>query len=113
MKSTQRGLSLIGLLLVGGVLAFLGVVTAQCVPVFVEYQAITEAAKRASNETTLATVRAAFDKSRSIDDFTSVMGKDLEITKEDDRVVVSFSYQREVPLGGPVFLTFKLKGNSK
>ena len=113
MKSKHRGLSLITLLVVGGLLAFLGVVAAQAVPVLLEYQAIIKAAKKASQETTVATVRAAFDRAQAIDDFTSVSGKDLEIFKEDDRVVVAFAYQREIPLGGPVYLTFKLKGNSK
>lgn len=113
MKSTQRGLSLIGLLVVGGMLAFLGVVAAQAVPVLLEYQAIIKASKKAAQETTVATVRAAFDRAQAIDDFSSVAGKDLEITKEADKVVVSFAYEREIPLGGPVYLTFKLKGNSK
>lgn len=113
MKTKQRGVSLIGLLVVGGVLAFLGVVVAQSVPVFLEYQAIIKASKKAAQETTVATVRAAFDRAQAIDDFSSVSGKDLEITKEADQVVVSFAYQREIPLGGPVYLTFKLTGNSK
>ena len=113
MKSKQRGVSLLGLLLVGGIVAFLGVVGAQSVPVLLEYQAIVKASKKAAQETTVATVRAAFDRAKSIDDFTSVSGKDLEITKEADKVVVSFAYQREIPLGGPVYLTFKLAGNSK
>ena len=88
MKSTQRGLSLIGLLVVGGMLAFLGVVAAQAVPVMLEYQAIIKASKKAAQETTVATVRAAFDRAQAIDDFSSVAGKDLEITKEADKVVV-------------------------
>lgn len=113
MKSTQRGLSLISMLFVGGVLAFVGVVAAQSVPIFLEYQAIIKASKKASQETTMATVRAAFDRAQAIDDFSAIAGKDLEITKEDDKVVVSFAYQREIPLGGPVYLTFKLRGNSK
>ena len=62
MKSTQRGMSLIGLLFVGGVLAFLGVIVAQAVPVMLEYQAIIKASKKAAQETTVATVRAAFDR---------------------------------------------------
>lgn len=113
MKSTQRGLSLITMLIVGGVLAFLGVVVAQSVPILLEYQAIIKAAKKASLETTMPTVRAAFDRAQAIDDFSAISGKDLEITKEDDKVVVSFHYQREIPLGGPLYLTYKLKGNSK
>ena len=113
MKSTQRGLSLIGLLVVGGVLAFLGVVVAQAVPVMLEYQAIIKASKKAAQETTVATVRAAFDRAQAIDDFGSVSGKDLEITKEDDKVVVSFSYERDVPLFGPAYVVMRYKGSSK
>jgi hypothetical protein len=58
-------------------------------------------------------VRAAFDRAQAIDDFSAITGKDLEITKEDDKVVVSFHYQREIPLGGPLYLTYKLKGSSR
>ena len=34
------------------------------------------------------------------------------MTKEDDKVVVSFAYQREIHLVGPAFLTLKYDGQS-
>jgi hypothetical protein len=50
---------------------------------------------------------------QAIDDFKAITGKDLEITKEGDRVVVSFAYEREIHLVGPGWLTLKYAGNSK
>jgi hypothetical protein len=53
-----------------------------------------------------------FDKTASIDTISSISGKDLEITKENDKVVVRFAYQREIHLTGPAFLTLKYSGKS-
>jgi hypothetical protein len=38
---------------------------------------------------------------------------DLEVTKENDRIVVIFAYQREIHLAGPAYLTLKYSGRSK
>lgn len=113
LKSKQRGITFLGLLFVGGVLAVLGVITAQVVPTAIEYQAILKAAKKAAADGgTVADIRYVFDKAAQIDDITSVAGKDLDITKEGDRVVVRFSYEREIHLAGPGWLTLKYEGRS-
>ena len=52
MKHQQRGLSFIGLLFVGAILAFAGVITAQVVPTLIEFQAITKAASKATEGNT-------------------------------------------------------------
>jgi hypothetical protein len=113
IKQQQRGISFIGLIIIGGLLAFLGVVGAQALPTMLEYQAVIKAAKKAAAEgNTVPEVRASFDRAAAIDDISSISGKDLEITKENDKVVVSFAYQREIHLGGPVYLLFKYSGRS-
>ena len=56
--------------------------------------------------------RNDFDTAQ-VDDIKSISGKDLEVTKEGDKVVVSFSYQREIHLVGPGWLTLKYAGRSK
>jgi Tfp pilus assembly protein PilE len=108
----QRGISFFSLVIVVAVLAFLGVVGAQVVPTFVEYQAITKAAKKASSESTVQGVRAAFDRASAIDDIKSVSGKDLDVSKNGDAVVVKFAYNREIHLGGPAYLLLKYEGSS-
>ena len=112
-KSRQRGLSFLGLLVVGGLLAVIGVIGAQIVPTVIEYQAVTKAINKASVGTTVAEVRSTFDKAAAIDNITSVSGKDLDVTKEGDKVVASFAYQREIHLTGPAFLTLKYTGRSR
>jgi hypothetical protein len=114
MKSQQRGLSLIGLLFVGVVLAFAGVVGAQVAPTLIEYQAINKATNKAAAQGgTIVEIRNNFDKAQAIDDFKAIAGKDLEITKNGDKVVVSFAYQKEIHLGGPAYLLLKYSGASK
>lgn len=112
-KSRQRGLSFIGLLLVGSLLAMAGVVVAQMVPTVIEYQAVSKAANKAREGNTVAEVRSIFDKAAAIDNISAISGRDLEVTKEGDKIVVSFAYQREIHLAGPAWLTLKYAGRSK
>ena len=113
VTSGQRGFSFIGFLFVAGVLAVSGVVVAQIIPTAIEYQAVLKAAQKASDGNTVVEVRNIFDKAAAIDNISSVSGKDIDVTKENDKVVVSFAYQREIHLAGPAYLTMKYAGRSK
>ena len=113
IRSRQRGISFIGLLFVGAVLAMAGVVAAQVFPTAVEFMAVQKAVNRAKEGSTVAEAQNIFDKAAAIDDIKSVSGKDLVVTKEGDKVVVSFAYEREIHLAGPAFLTLKYAGRSK
>lgn len=109
----QRGLTFLGLLVVGILLAFAGVIFAQIVPTYIEFMAVEKAAQKAASGSTVSDVRSIFDKAAQIDDIRSIAGKDLEVGKEGDRVVVSFAYTREIHLAGPAFLVMKYAGRSK
>ncbi|UUZ63091.1 DUF4845 domain-containing protein [Polaromonas sp. P1(28)-13] len=113
MKHQQRGISFIGLLFVGGVLACAGVLAAQVLPTVIEFQAITKAASKAKEGSTVAEVKSIFDKAAQIDDIKSISGKDLEVTKEGDKTVVAFAYTREIHMAGPAYLLLKYNGRSK
>ncbi|HWP12962.1 MAG TPA: DUF4845 domain-containing protein [Ramlibacter sp.] len=112
-KPRQLGISFVGLLFVVGVLASLAVLGAQVFPTVVEYQAILKAAQKASEGNTVPEVRRIFDKAGDIDDFKSISGKDLDISKNGDKVVVKFAYTREIHMFGPAFLLLKYAGQSK
>ena len=112
-KSRQRGLSFLGLLVIGGLLAVTGVIGAQILPTAIEYQAIVKAANKAREGNSVAEVRSIFDKAAAVDDIKSITGKDLDVSKEGDKIVVSFAYQREIHLAGPGYLTLKYAGRSK
>ncbi len=113
LKKQQQGLTFLGLLVVGILLAFAGVILAQVVPTFVEFKAVEKAVQKASAGTTVSEVRSLFDKASQIDDIKSITGKDLEVGKEGDRVVVSFAYTREIHLAGPAYLLMKYEGKSQ
>ncbi|MBK8073487.1 MAG: DUF4845 domain-containing protein [Ramlibacter sp.] len=112
-RSAQRGISFLGLIFVGGVLACAGVVGAQVFPTVMEYQAIMKAAAKAREGTTVPEVRAIFDKQQAIEDFKAVMGRDLDVQKVGDKVVVSFAYTKEIHLAGPAYLLLKYAGQTK
>ncbi len=110
LRSRQRGLSFIGLVFLVAIIVSAAVIGAQSVPVFLEYQAITKAANKAAAEgNTVAEVKASFDRSAAIDDFKSVSGSDLEVTKVNDKIVVGFEYSREIHLVGPAYLVYRFK----
>jgi len=113
LKSQQAGLSFVGLLFVVGLLACLGVLAAQVFPTAVEYQTVVKGVQKASEGNTVAEVRQIFDKAAQIDDIKSITAKDLEITKEGDRVVVKFAYNKEIHMFGPAYLLLKYAGRSK
>ena len=112
----QRGISLIGLLLWAIVVAFVALVALRVVPTVNEYLTIQRAVNKIATEgaTTVPEIRAAFEKQKEIEySISSISGKDLEVTKENDRVVIRFAYDKEVELMAPVFLLIKYEGRSR
>ena len=113
MKHHQRGISFIGMLFVAVVLGAGFLVAAQVAPTMIEFQAITKAATKASAGSTVAEVRSNFDKAAQIDDIQSIAGKDLDVTKQGDKIIVAFAYNKEIYLAGPAYLLLKYAGRSK
>ena len=113
LKSKQRGLSFISLVLVSALIVSVFIVGAKLVPTVIEYQAILKALNKSKNGNTVPEVRAIFDKAATIDDITSVAGKDLEVTKNGDKIVVSVAYNKEIELVAPAYLLIKYAGTSK
>jgi Tfp pilus assembly major pilin PilA len=112
-KSRQLGISFVGLLFVVGVLACLAILGAQAFPTVVEYQAILKATQKASEGNSVAEVRQIFERAAAIDDIKSITGKDLDVSKDGDKVVVKFAYNREIHMFGPAYLLLKYAGQSK
>lgn len=111
-KSKQRGMSFFGLVFFGAIIVFLAVVVAKVTPTFIEYQAIKKAADKAKTGSTVAEVRSIFERATAIDDITSIKASDLQVTKNGDKVVVSFAYNKEIELVAPAFLVIKYAGST-
>jgi hypothetical protein len=114
--SAQRGLSLIGLLFWAIIIGFLGYVLVRTLPTLNEYFTIKSAIDKiaATNPTTVGEIRAQFDKQKEIEySIASIAGKDLDITKENDKIVIRFAYNKEIELIAPVYLLIKYEGRSR
>ena len=112
--SRQRGITVVGLVTLVILIGFTAIVALRVVPTFVEYRATLAAVKRAqASANTVIEIQKAFDRSAAIDDITAVSGKDLDITKVNDNIVVSFAYTKKITVFGPVSLTIDYAGSSK
>ena len=111
---SQRGISLIGLFLVGILVVALIALGFRVVPAVVEYIAIERAVQKIRNEgSTVRELQAAFDRHATIDDITSISSKDLDITKEGDRIVISYAYAKKVPITDNVALVIDFSGTTR
>lgn len=113
LKQKQRGMTFIGLVITAIAIVMAGMVIVQAVPTYIEFKTIEKAVQKASDGTTVAEVRRIFDKAATIDQISSISGKDLDVGKDGNRVVVSFAYDKEIHLAGPAYLVMKYKGESK
>ena len=102
MRNSQRGLSLMGLILILFVLIVVGIFAMKLVPSFLEYRAAKSAIESiaAQNPGSPTEIRKAFDAHAAIDDINSVKSADLEIAKDGGQVVIGFAYRKEIPLWG-------------
>lgn len=106
-RSSQRGMSFITLVLLAALIVSVFAVGSQVLPTGLEFIAAKRAIDRAKTGNTVAEIQQAFDRSAAIDDITSITGKDLDIRKAGDKVIVSFAYVREIHLIGPAYLVMK------
>ena len=113
----QFGVSMIGVLFISIGLVLVAVGGMKVAPAYIEYMSVKKAVagivQGGEARGTVADIRRAFDKRAQVDDINVISGKDLEISKEGNDVVVAFSYPKKVPLFGNVSIYFDFSGSSK
>lgn len=115
MRQQQRGISLIGLLFWAVLIAVSALLTLKVLPTLNEYYTIRSTINKIakSNPATVALARAEFERQKQVEySIESIDGKDLGVTKEGERVVLSFAYEKQIALMGPVYLLIKYEGRS-
>ena len=110
----QRGVTLFGLLFWAVIVGFGALIGMRVLPALNEYFTIKRAVNKIATEgATVPEIRAAFDRQKDIEySIVSITGKDIIVTKENEKIVVSFAYDKEVELVKPVFLLIKFEGRS-
>ncbi|WP_232802287.1 DUF4845 domain-containing protein [Alloalcanivorax mobilis] len=102
-RSRQRGLSLLGWVVVMIVLAVFGTAAFRMVPAYMEYNTIRSAITSLLEDSQSALmsereVRNALSKRFTINQVTAISANDLEIDKEGGELVVGVDYEVRQPL---------------
>ena len=115
VRRHQRGITLFGLVFWALLFGFGAYLVIRVFPTVNEYLTIQRAVNKiaTSGASSVPEIRAAFERQKEIEySISSISGKDLTVTKENDQVVIGFAYDKEVPLFDPVFLLIKYSGRS-
>lgn len=116
LGAARRGISLFGLLFWVVILGSIFLVGLKVFPTFTEYTTIKTMVNKAAADggSTVQEIRASFERQQEVNfGITSIKASDLDITKENDKVVVRFAYNKEIELLDPVYLLIKYEGRSK
>ncbi len=111
----QRGVTLFGLLFWAVIVGFIALLGMRVLPTLNEFFTIKRTINKIATEgaQTVPEIRGAFERQKDIEySITSISGKDLIITKENEKVVVSFAYDKEIEILKPVYLLIKFEGRS-
>ena len=112
----QRGVTLLGLIFWAVLISVGALLAMRVLPTVNEFVTIKRVVTKVAVEggSTVPEIRAAFERAKSIEyAIQSISGKDLDVTKDNDKVVVSFAYDKEIELFGPVSLLIKYRGRSQ
>lgn len=106
-KFEQRGLSLSSLMVWGVILALVAITGMRVVPSAIEYYKIKKAIHSTVGQTnansTVADVRKTFSKFMDVE-MVEFSPEELEITKENSQIVISFDYEKRIHLFANVSL---------
>lgn len=99
-RSSQQGLSLVGLIVTFVIVVFIALFGMKIVPSYLEFRSAKNAIDALAHSPggTPTDIRRNFENRSVIDGIEAVKSSDLDITKQGNQVVISFAYRKEVPL---------------
>jgi len=113
--SSQRGTSLLGMVVIAVVIACIVMLAMQVVPAVNEYLTIRKTVARIMKDSPSSAndIRSAFDKTIQVEySIKSIGPKDLVVTPLGDGFKTSYAYSVEIPLVEPAFLLLKFQGSA-
>lgn len=99
----QHGITMTGFLVTAVILVIIALLGFKIAPAYMEFYTIKKQIKLVANEVTATerrVVENAFDRRAVVENITAISAKDLEITKDGDKVILSVEYSVKVPLMG-------------
>ncbi len=113
----QLGISFLGMLFVGALVALIAITAIRIVPVYTEFMTVKKVLKAMKQDPldtmTPKEIKVAFDKRASIDYISVVTGDDLTISRSDSgATVVGVEYQVVKPLVGNMSMLMDFTASS-
>lgn len=110
----QKGFTLSGLLMWSVILIMIALLGMKLAPVYIEYAAIQKIFAAITNDSTLedatpTEIRLSFDKRASIDNIDVIRGRDIKISKENGRTILTTDYSVTVPLFANISMLIDFK----
>ena len=113
-QARQKGVTIIGFLLFGGLLVLLAIEAARAYPAFLEFYQVQRAVVYATqNANNPADIRKMFDANAVINNISAVAGQDLDIDKVANGYAVSVSYNAWINLFKNVNLVIEFTAKSQ
>jgi hypothetical protein len=113
--SRQRGASLISMLFLAIIVAFVMLMGARVFPSINEYLTIRKAVSQImrNNPSGPGEIRQSFEKTTEVEySIHTIAAKDLDIKPAGDGFKTSFAYNVEIPVVEPVFILVKYAGSA-
>ncbi len=103
MRHKQQGIGLFGIFFVAMGLIFAAITVMKVVPAYAEYMAINKVFSAMVADPNLSDakpsqIRESYTRRSGIDDITSVKANDIEISRDNGKLVLSAKYHVEKPL---------------
>jgi hypothetical protein len=111
----QRGVSLLGLLVIGFMVGFAMLLGFKLVPAYVEYFAVKKTIAVLAKEQKTGSpedIRKAFEKRAVIEDINSFKADDLDIAKDKNGISISVAYDKTVPVFSNIYVLIKFEASS-
>ena len=113
----QRGMGLLALMFWALISVFVFIVVLKLIPVYKENLAIKTTLSTIASDSVLQNrekweIRKLFNERAEIDDISSVNGADLEIDKEDGKIVLGIAYSVKTSLFANISLYINFNENS-
>ena len=110
----ERGISLVGLIIILAILGAVGLLAAQVLPTYIEYRAIVNAIERAKKDggDSPKAVQESFNRSAEVGYISSITGRDLQLERVGGEFEISFAYEKKIPLVGPASLLLEYEGTT-
>jgi Domain of unknown function (DUF4845) len=117
MTGRQRGISFVGFILVAAGMVFAAIIGMKLIPSYMHSAQIAQILKSIASDPDMKNastkeIKDAYYKRANINYITDITADDIEIIKEDGKLILSTSYTVKIPVAGNITLLLAFNPSS-